>query len=178
MYPGGTDPLGTREPESVVLDTCVLLNFIVVGRTELLGQLDLNFLVPQDVMEEVIKPKEAAILSKALFRRSVTLTQFEDDREQELSDDLYRNTKMNLGESSAAAIAMCRNVFLATDDGDAKKECLMRGLDRIVSTPDLMVRCIRENLIDVQDADRIKKAWQEQHSFTLKFSSFAELVEE
>lgn len=74
MYPGGTDPLGTRKPESVVLDTCVLLNFIVVGCTVILGQLDLNFLVPQDVKEEVIKPKEAAVLSKALFRRSVTLT--------------------------------------------------------------------------------------------------------
>lgn len=174
MFPEGTEPFGKQGPKTVVLDTCVLLNFIAVARIDLLDLLSPTFLVPEYVSYEVVEPDESAALEQALALRIVSLTEVSNVCEEVLLSDL-RVQGLGLAERSAMAVAMCRGVHVGTDDGDAIKVCEGIGYRRIVRTQDLMLMCIRENHISVKDADEIKRLWDAHHSFTLKIGSFAEL---
>lgn len=46
----------------------------------------------------------------------------------------------------------------------------------ILRTQDLIVSMIKESLLDLAEADTIKKAWEKQHRFRLKIESFTELL--
>lgn len=40
-----------------------------------------------------------------------------------------------------------------------------------------MLIMIQEQLLDLEEADRLKETWELQHRFKLKFKSFSELIE-
>ena len=46
---------------------------------------------------------------------------------------------------------------------------------RILTTQDLMVSMIHEDLLDIAEADRIKDDWALRHRFRLKLRSFREI---
>jgi len=47
---------------------------------------------------------------------------------------------------------------------------------RILTTRDLVVTMIRENLLGVSEADELKEAWAEHHQFRLPIESFSDLI--
>ncbi len=175
MSQGGTEAPDRRAPETVVLDTCVLLNFIVVGRTDLLGKLPLDFLIPSEVWKEVRQPAAAAILARAMSRRIVEIALLNDGREMELLEELLGFDKIDEGEAAAMAMAICRSHSFATDDKHARNEFRRLSSLRVYSTQDLMALSIEQGLLDVETADRILQEWRDKRSFALKIRSFADL---
>lgn len=48
--------MASQSPTTIVLDTSVLLNFVNIGRIELLGQLDTSIVLPDQVLDEIRRP--------------------------------------------------------------------------------------------------------------------------
>ena len=81
-----------------------------------------------------------------------------------------------LGAGECSALAISRRYILAIDDRLATTH--VRRADatlRILATQDLVVSMIREGLLDVVEADRIKQEWATRHRFRLKLDSFHDL---
>lgn len=67
--------------------------------------------------------------------------------------------------------------MLAIDDRRALSQARRLGRSlRLLTTQDLMVWMLRERLLDVSQADAIKDAWANHHSFCLSIQSFADLL--
>jgi len=163
----------------VITDASVLINFLVIDRVNLLHQCGHRFLLTDHVVAEVtthypeqLSRLKAAIESGMLEQLSVT-----EPDEVDLFQKLTGDGRLGLGECSAIAVAVYRHHILAIDDRRAKKQALaVDSTLTIIGTQELMVIIIQAGLIDVATADIIKSEWSTKHSFTLKITSFAELL--
>ncbi len=94
-----------------------------------------------------------------------------------LYGELLKEHRLGSGECSAIACAIKRKYILAIDDVRAIKKAMQTDADlEIVSTEDIMVKLIQENVITVSDADTIKQTWEVNFKFALKFRSFKEII--
>jgi hypothetical protein len=80
-------------------------------------------------------------------------------------------------EASTLALAASKGYLVASDERRAfLREARARlGTGRIVDTPGIIVLAIRAGTLSVALADQLKAAL-ETHRFSMRFSSFAELV--
>ena len=51
-----------QDPTPIVLDTSILLNFVKIGRVELLGQLGTSVVLLDQVFDEVRRPKQRKVV--------------------------------------------------------------------------------------------------------------------
>lgn len=168
-----------KHPTIIVTDTSVLVNFLRIDRMDLIAEHSHDFVVTDHVADEITDhyPDQqerfgAAIEAGVLKQQSVT-----DPHELVLFGSLSATGRLGAGECSAIALAVHRGHSLAIDDKRAAKEARRTDSElSIIKTQDLMVSMIREGLLNVQVADRIKEEWAKKHRFKLKFGSFAELV--
>jgi len=162
----------------VVLDTSVLLNFLRVGRLDLLMRLpEHEFLVTDHVRLEVTEGEHARRLDAAL--RSEQLREERIDAQLEVAafQRLAAVRTLGLGECAALAVAVCRQLPIAIDDKVARKKAkALFDFEQFVGTAELVVDAIRCGLVDVAAADRIKARWEVDLRFRLGFASFAEMV--
>ena len=56
-----------QDPTPIVLDTSILLNFVKIGRVELLGQLGTSVVLLDQILDEVRRPDQRKALSKTLW---------------------------------------------------------------------------------------------------------------
>jgi predicted nucleic acid-binding protein len=167
---------GAQAATIVVSDANVVINFIHVG---LLGDLPrlvgLSFVVTDVVYEEISYPEQRAALDAALAAGTWTRESLFDLDAVALQADLM--TVMDPGEASTLALAATKGYLVASDERRAfLREARARlGPGRIVDTPGLIVLAIRAGTLTVDQADQLKAAL-ETHRFTMRFSSFAELV--
>jgi predicted nucleic acid-binding protein len=169
---------GRRERELVVVDTSVLLNFLRVGRLDLLLELpDHEFLVTDHVRREVTDQQNARVLDAALNDQRLREERVDAPDELEAFGRLATVRTLGVGECAALAVAVCRQLPIAIDDKAARKKAkAMYGFDRFVGTADLVVAAIRGGLVDVVAADLMKLRWEVELRFRMGFGSFAELV--
>ena len=162
----------------VVLDTSVLLNFLRVGRLDLLVQLpEHEFLVTDHVRLEVIDGECARMLGVALRNEQLREERIDAPLEVAAFQQLAAVRALGLGECAALAVAVCRQLPIAIDDKVARKKAqVLFGFEQFVGTAELMVDAIRCGLVDVAAADRIKARWEVDLRFRLGFESFAEMV--
>lgn len=98
------------------------------------------------------------------------------EKELNLLNEIFANTK-GWGESSAFALAICRNYTVAIDDKSAIKYVKSKGYNlKLQGTHDIVVSMIHEELLNVSEADQIKKIWEVHHNFALNFASFSDIM--
>jgi predicted nucleic acid-binding protein len=155
------------KPLDVCTDACVLINLARVSRLDLFGQIqDMLFHAPQEVLNEVTEPGqmtkvEGAIESGVLHRLKIVAV-------EELESK---------GESACLAVAIHRHWVVATDetkDRRLSREIASRGI-KLINTPGILLKAIRQGTLSVQAADLIK-AELEENRFKMSFKSFLELV--
>lgn len=159
----------------VICDACVLINFLLVGRFDLLIQNpDFQCFVTEHVVSEITEPSQAAALADAIGLGYVTIVEVADPSELTTFAELRRF--LGSGESAALAAALHRDLAIATDDGRTRREIDRRlGPGRLLTTPGILLRAIQTGQLTVSQADRIKELLEE-HRFKMSFVSFADLI--
>lgn len=158
----------------VVTDSTVIINFLHIGKLELVSQiLNYRFLVPEHVVTEITRADQRSAL-EAEFQagrlNKVLITELDV-----LQSYAELRKVLGSGESACLALAQHRGYRIASDEKKAFRRLATErlGADGIVTTERLIVCMIRAGLAAVAEADQWK-AVLEQHQFTLDFASFAE----
>lgn len=168
--------LSEKENVVVVTDANVFINFIHIGQLELLTRLPgLRFVVPEHVVEEVHEPAQAAELSDFIESGGLKRVRITEPAELERYAELTET--LGKGESACLALAEARGWFLASDERRKFRRTAVEkiGKESLLTTPDLIVRAIREGFVNVAKADRWK-ATLEKKRFKMRFTSFSEKV--
>ncbi len=126
------------ERRQVVLDTSVLLNFLCVGRLDLLvGLPGHEFLLTDHVRGEVTEPTHAETLRAALQDGRLREVRVDDPGELETFGRLRALRMRGVGECEALAVAVRRGLPIAIDEKVAQKaDLVMRsGLAMVMHAP-------------------------------------------
>ena len=162
---------------TVITDTSVLINFLVIDQVALLVALvDRRIVVTDHVRNEVTQhyPGQFARLDQALQVGLLDEISVNDLAEVALFARLTA-TGLGVGECSAIAVAVNRGHELAIDDKTARKRVAqLYPTINILTTELIVVQLIRHGVLDVAAADAIKLDWEQNHRFRLPFGSFAE----
>jgi len=90
----------------VVVDTSVVINLVHVNRLDILGRLDgWEFVVPEQIVEEVSEPSQAAMLMDALI--AGPLRKEPSTKTAEL--EIYAELRQVMGRGEAACLAMAQS---------------------------------------------------------------------
>lgn len=167
---------GERTATIVLADASVVVNLAIVDRLDLLGSLSAyEFRVPEEVVEEVRRPEQRALLDRAL--RAGHLQRCRLTGLSVL--DHYRRLRHGLGSGEAAclALAYAEGWSVACDEKRLFRREAWRllGEGRLLNTPGLFVLGIRQHYWAVSEADRAKEVL-ERNRFRMRFRSFDELV--
>ena len=163
----------------VVSDASVLINFLRIDRMDLFGDHSHDFVVTDHVAEEISSRylDQHQRFALATTTGAISQVTVSNPREMAIFELLMQSRRLGAGECSAIAMAVCGHHALAIDDRRAKKQAQRtRQALQILTTQDLMVSMITENLLDITEADGIKNEWALRHRFRLKIASFREVV--
>jgi predicted nucleic acid-binding protein len=161
----------------VAVDACVLINLIHVNRLDILGSLTgWEFVVPEQVAEEISEPGQARILYEAFREGYIRKEHSTDPAELGVYAELRQ--VMGRGEAACLAMAQTRNWMVACDErGRFLRECRLRlNNERILNTPGILLLAIRHSVLDIDEADRLK-AIMEHSRFKMRFKSFRDAVQ-
>ena len=172
--------MGAEAPTDVITDTSTLVNFLRIGRVDLLaGLTSYRFVVTNHVRTEVTAfyPAQLANFEFALMAGHVVEITLDTPAELDVFGEL-KTLRLGDGECASIAAALSRGTPLVIDDVRARKKALEREPSlRLLDTVGLMVEAIQAGLLTVPEADAIKADWEKNHRFIKKhFSSFAELI--
>ncbi len=144
---------------TVVVDATVVINLIKAGCLDLLGVIaGWEFVLPDQVVEEVTYPEEAEALQQAfetgeLRRESATA-------HAEIAMYAELRQRMGRGEAACLAMAACRDWMMASDDrGRAFLRLARRGIGecRLIGTSDIVRIGLRQGALSAEGADRIRE---------------------
>lgn len=163
----------------VIADTSILINFLRINRLDLLANHSHHYVITEHVKEEITEhyAVQRQMLQKAIDKQIITERIVNTLAELKLFAMLMDTRRIGSGECSAIACAICGSYKLAIDDKRAVKEARKISTRiEILGTQELMVSMISEQLLNVNEADRIKELWENEYRFKLKISSFEELL--
>jgi predicted nucleic acid-binding protein len=160
----------------VVTDANIVINLLHVNRIDLLGKLHpYSFVVPEEVILEIRDPSQSAALQVALGNGLLVEVRLAELPELKLYTELLKT--LGSGEAACLALAESRGWLIASDERKVfLREATKRiGPSRILNTAGLFVKAIKLGLLTVAEADADKKTL-EQHRFTMKFTSFKDVI--
>ncbi len=121
-----------EERADVCVDTCVLINFAIVARVDLLAQIpDLLFHPPQEVLNEITLAEQKRQVEAAVVSGGLNIARIE--AVEELQAFAEYAGQFGRGESACLAIATCRKWVIATDETKDKRlsrEISAKGIQR------------------------------------------------
>jgi predicted nucleic acid-binding protein len=170
-----------NQPQQLVVccsDTSVLINFIHIDRLDLLGPpLGLRVVIPAEVDTEVNDPPQRRILQPALRSKALQIVNVTGI--DEVTRFAGLRAALGPGEAACLAIAATRGWMVACDERRVflREATAMLGSGRIATTPGLLLRAIRRDVLTVAEADNYK-AHLEKYRFRVKFTSFQELLDD
>lgn len=172
--------MGTDSPSDVIVDTCVLINFLQVDQVEMLSRHPFyRVVITNHVRSEVLDHygEQSTRLDASLNSGHVHEIGVSSGNELAIFSKLVQQRHLGVGECSSIAAAVVRQVPLATDDVAARKHIAQEfpGF-QVANTTSLIVDLIRGNVLDVQQADALKDLWAAHYRFCLRISSFSELL--
>lgn len=166
-------------PAIAVADTSVLVNFLRIGRMDLIGAHPASFIVTDHVALEIADtyPDQQARYAAAIVAGHIDQQRIDDAAELEMFLQLAKRGRLGAGERSAIAVAINRGCAIAIDDSRATYRALEEaGIAgnplTILRTQDIMVELIRGSFVSIEAADAILVDWATNHRFRLKISSF------
>lgn len=142
---------------AVATDTSLLLNFLRIDRTDILGALPgFRFHVLNHVVNEVTKEPHASRLEEAL--REAHVIEFELTDLDAIAD--YNALRVSLGDGEAATIAAGAHLqwIIGIDEkGRAKLEAIARvGEQNVLNTPGILVHAVRAELLTLEEAEQVR----------------------
>lgn len=162
----------------IIADTSVLLNFIKIERLDLIAKHSHEFAITDHVRGEVSDPNQQQQLAQAIKVGAITERPLLTPDEVQLFGELLKGGRLGEGECSAISCAIHGGHKLAIDDTKATKKALKTKVElTILGTPELMVSMICENLLTIDEADRIKEIWRTKFQYAIKEQSFADLLD-
>ena len=175
-----TQVVGEHQPAIIVTDASVLINFLRIDRTDLLAGHSHAFLATDHVAAEITDryPDQQQRFAAAVAAGAISEARVTTPEEIRLFGSLFAAGRLGAGECSAIALAIHRRYILAIDDRLATTHARRAGATlRILATQGPVVSMIREGLLDIAQADRLKQDWATRHRFRLKLHSFQDLIE-
>jgi predicted nucleic acid-binding protein len=165
------------DPAAVVLDTSVLLNFVKIGRLDLVEVLAVPLLVLDDVRAEVTRPEQLAALDAAIGSGAILGEPVVDPVEVGLFAALSSAGRLGQGECAVLAVALTRGMVAAVQDGPAQAEARRRDRHvRICTTEDIVVHAIRAGGMTIPEADLLLEEWRLRHRFASRLTTFRGIV--
>lgn len=168
-----------HKPLIIITDTSLLLNFIKVGRTDLLASYSHDFIVTDHVVEEVTDyyPEELKAFANALDNNIIVQQSLTSIDELQLFGEFLESGRLGAGECSAIACAIYGGHKLAIDDTRAIAQAEKRSPTlEVIRTQDLVILMIQEGLLTIEEADEMKLQWETECRFKLKIATFNELL--
>jgi predicted nucleic acid-binding protein len=159
-----------------VTDANVLINLIHVDALAMVASLpDYEFVIVDEVVGEITDPQQAAALQTAFAQNLLKRDSLTDLDALALFAQLVQ--VMGRGEAASLALTAGKDCYLACDEKRVfrRKAIEILGEDRLLTTPGIIVLCIRQGLITIDEADRLK-AILETKRFKMTFGSFSEVV--
>ena len=176
-----TPALSSKLPRTllVVADASVLINFLVVGRMDLIARYARRVLVTDHVAAEIASsyPEQRRRYEDVLAAGAVEELRVHGQAELALFARLATPGRLGAGECSAIAVAVSRRHALAINDRRAIREA--KALDpvlEVLGTQSVMMEMIGQGLIAVVEADALLAEWASKHRFRLKIASFGDLT--
>jgi predicted nucleic acid-binding protein len=164
-------------PVSGVADASVLINFLKLGRTELLAGFGLA--VTTDVEAEITAdyPAQVARFQHAVAHGHFNVIAADQPAELAIFGQLIAGGRLGRGECSAIAVALHRGCKLVIDDRRAIAEARRRqaGL-AITGTGDILATLVRASVITVAEADQLLLELATFHRFRLPITSIADII--
>lgn len=144
---------------AAVVDATVVIHLAWAGRLDLLGSLrGWDFVVPDQVVEEVSYPDHAQALKRALEAGHLRRESSTDPVEIALYAELKQ--RMGKGEAACLAIAATRGWALASDDRGRAFRRLVRGRigrERLIGTPSIVRVARDQGVLSSDEAQGITK---------------------
>lgn len=160
----------------VASDACILINFAIVNRLDVLGKIaGYHFHVTQEVLDEIEDSDQRERVNEALRDGVLQLTTLSNPNE--LDTFAQQNELLGKGESSCLALVQHRQWVLGTDESKGAKwlQVINAQKGHILNTPGIILLAIRVGILSIQEADAIK-ATLEGRRFKMSFKSFADLI--
>ena len=165
--------MARQGPATIVLDTSVLLNFVNIGRLELLGQLGVPVVLPDQVLDEIRRPGQREAVEGAVAAGILDLQSIRNPAEVVLFADLRANGRLGAGECAVLAVALTRHWTAGLQDQRARLEGQRRRKDlTFCQTEDLVLTLIRAGHLTVEEADGFLVEWATRHRFKSRLASF------
>jgi predicted nucleic acid-binding protein len=174
--------MATDGRSKAIIETSVLVNFLKIGRTDLLAKHPTyRFVVPDLVRNEVTRHYAVQL---ARLDAAIAAGELLPDNSAASTDPAelavfaaMSTVKIGDGERAAIAAAAIRGLPLAMDDQRAwKRSASFSAAVPREDTVSIVVSLIKASVLSVADADIIKADWQANHKFALTFGSFAEKI--
>ena len=129
----------------------------------------------QEVIIEITDVAQSELVQGAISSGSLGEVQLDSIPELQVYAQLVRT--LGSGEAACLALAESRGWLIASDEKRKfYREAMVRlGQDRIINTAGILLKAIRLNVLNVDEADEAK-ALLEQRRFTMKFASFRDLL--
>ena len=162
----------------MVADSSFLINFLVLDRMAILGELpQFRFHVLNHVCAEIRYEDQRGRLQAALEHSIVTEIEIADPSEILLYDELRRF--LGDGESASLAVAASRHWVIAADEkGRFRRELFERlGENYLLDTAGALVTAIKAGVITVGQADALRAQLREKR-FEMDPRPFDELMKE
>ena len=164
-------------PTPIVLDTSILLNFVKIGRVELLGQLGTSVVLLDQVLDEVRRPNQNKTVKDAVAAGTLDLQSVRNPVEVALFTDLRAGGRLGAGECAVLAVALTRNWVAGLQDRRARTEGQRRREDlALCQTEDLVLTLIKADYLTIEEADGFLVEWAAKHHFRSKVTSFRDLM--
>lgn len=160
----------------VISDTCILINFLRVGRLDLLCRhKSYRIVITEHIRAEITDAQQAEEIEAAIAAGEIEEITVTDVAELALFAAL--SAVLGRGEAAALAVAVNRNWVIATDEGRrTRREIENRlGKGHLITTPGLLLKSIQNGDLTVAEADAIK-AQLAAHRFIMNFASFADFL--
>ena len=160
-----------KDPTPIVLDTSVLLNFVKIGRIELLGRLGTSVVLLDQVLDEVRRPEQRKAVEDAVAVGTLGLQSVRNPTEVALFAELQTGGRLGAGECAVLAVALSRGWIAGLQDRRAKVEGKRRRKDlAFYQTEDLMLKLIWADLgwiFDLEETDGFLGEYSTQHELVL-----------
>ena len=161
----------------VITDANVLINLATANGMMLLRDLPGHeFLLPEEVRNEVTAAPQRAVLDRAIAEGYLSVRRLESVAGLTLYVDLRKT--LGAGESACLAMAKVEGCMVASDEKRAfrREATRLLGIEAVVTTVDIYLMSIRAGIITVEEADAAKKILA-ANRFTMPFGSFSELLQ-
>ena len=162
----------------IVLDTSVRLNFVKIGRIDLLGRLHTPVVILDQVLDEVRRPEQRKAVEDAVAAGTLDLQSVRNPTEVSLFAELQTNGRLGAGECAVLAVALSRSWIAGLQDRRARIEGRRRHKDlAFCQTEDLVLKLIRTGKLTLEEANNLLAEWATHHHFRSKLTSFRDLTD-